>query len=583
MSKITNAKWTHLFTPIDSKMSQFSNMNTTPGLGYKSTINPLPSVYQGAPNRILRYNQYDMMDRDTVINQCLNILAEFCSQTDQYTGLPFKLKIKDDLSDSQVSILSQLLDAWCYTNEFRTKMFQIMRREFIYGDQFFVRDPETYEWLHIDPRHVEKVTVDESKGKKIDFYYVRDIDLNLSEKTLTSLNKYQNTNYTGLATRNGLNNLPFQAPTSGFSNSRFQNSPNTYAIPAEHVIHLSLNSGLEVNWPFGTSILEAIFKTAKQKEMIEDSMVIYTVQRAPERRVFYVDVGDKPAHTAMTIIERLKNEALQKRIPSRSANGNSAMDAAYNPMSVLEDYYIPVNSQGKGTKVELLNGGDPNFATNGLMYFNNLIIRGLGIPSSYIPMGVEDSSNLYNDGKIGTAFLQEFRFAQTCKRLQNMMIGNFDYEFKLYLKHRDINIPSSKFQIEFIEPQSFGEYRQIEKDKETLDILSRALGIPFISKRFALKRFGGLSETELVENERLWMEENPSKKLKIISKTENDLSSGLKNVGIEPTYDDNIGHDFSSLGSDDSTEETYDKNLSDSSDELSSDSNNFDSELPPIV
>ena len=77
--------------------------------------------------------------------------------------------------------------------------------------------------------------------------------------------------------------------------SRFENEQNEITVDADHVVHLSLSEGLDNNYPFGNSLLETIFKVYKQKELLEDAIIIYRVQRAPERRVFYVDVGNMPS------------------------------------------------------------------------------------------------------------------------------------------------------------------------------------------------------------------------------------------------------------------------------------------------
>jgi len=77
-------------------------------------------------------------------------------------------------------------------------------------------------------------------------------------------------------------------PTGGMSGSRFSTDDSEFTVDAEHVVHLSLSEGLDNNYPFGNSLLETIFKVYKQKELLEDAIIIYRVQRAPERRVFYV-------------------------------------------------------------------------------------------------------------------------------------------------------------------------------------------------------------------------------------------------------------------------------------------------------
>ena len=91
------------------------------------------------------------------------------------------------------------------------------------------------------------------------------------------------------------------------SGSRFGTEQREVAIDAEHIVHLSLSEGLDNNFPFGNSLLESIFKVYKQKELLEDAIIIYRTQRAPERRVFYIDVGNM-SHLAMQFVERVKTE-----------------------------------------------------------------------------------------------------------------------------------------------------------------------------------------------------------------------------------------------------------------------------------
>ena len=104
---------------------------------------------------------------------------------------------------------------------------------------------------------------------------------------------------------------------AGIVQGGYTSQDTQVAVDSKHVVHVALTDGLNVNWPFGNSILESIFKVYKQKELLEDSIIIYRVQRAPERRVFYIDVGNMPAHKAMSFVERVKNEVHQTRIPKK--------------------------------------------------------------------------------------------------------------------------------------------------------------------------------------------------------------------------------------------------------------------------
>ncbi len=296
--------------------------------------------------------------------------------------------------------------------------------------------------------------------------------------------------------------------TPGPNTSRFMNETNETAINAEHMVHLSLSEGLDNNYPFGNSLLETIFKVYKQKELLEDAIIIYRVQRAPERRVFYVDVGNMPSHLAMQFVERVKTEIHQRRIPSKTGGGQNVIDSSYNPLSINEDYFFPQTAEGRGSKVETLPGGTNLGEIDDLRYFTNKLIRGLRIPSSYLPTGADDASSTYNDGRVGTAYIQELRFNNYCERLQSLIAEIFNNEFKLYLVEKGVNIDVSMFDLKLQPPQNFASYRQAELDSNRINTFTAMQQVPFISNRFALARFLGLSKEEIAENERLWQEEN---------------------------------------------------------------------------
>ena len=103
--------------------------------------------------------------------------------------------------------------------------------------------------------------------------------------------------------------------------------------------------------------------------------------------------------------------------------------------------------------------------------------------------------------------IQEYRFNQYCERLQKYISQKLDEEFKLFLRWRGFSIESSLFDIKFNEPQNFAAYRQSELDKDRVATFQAMEAFPYISKRFALQRFLGLSEEEIKDNERMWEEE----------------------------------------------------------------------------
>ena len=529
-------------SPISGMNSNAGAWNGSPGqngsptggwnnteFGYKNYMSRLPEVYTGHPNRIERYNQYEMMDVDAEINACLDILAEFSTQRNEHNKTPFSFEYKDDPTPHEVELLTKQLQQWCKLNEFDVRMFKIFRNVVKYGDQVFVRDPENFKLYWVDMVKVIKVIVNESEGKLPEQYVIKDININLQN---LSVAQKTNTDFaanpaTGLGGTGGGTNTPYTVPAMPYntSGSRFTLGQSESAVDAKHVVHLSLTEGLDRFWPFGQSILENIFKVYKQKELLEDAVLIYRVQRAPERRMFKIDVGNMPSHLAMAFVERVKNEIHQRRIPSLYG-GQSIVDASYNPLSMNEDYFFPVTAEGRGSSVEVLPGGQNLGEIDDLKYFNNRLARGLRVPSSYLPTGPDDNTTPMNDGRVGTAMIQEFRFNQYCERLQNYICMKLDEEFKLFLRWRGFNIDTGLFSITFNPPQNFAAYRQSELDTSRVSTFASMEAFPYISKRFALERFLGLSEEEIKKNEQLWLEENAE------DTTEDPKGSDLRNIGV---------------------------------------------------
>ena len=538
--------WKKYFTevPIEGQSSgMFSPMGgATSGRAGPAKTNYssyLPDVYSGAPNRIERYGQYNVMDLDSEVNAALDILAEFCTQNNTQNGTPFKFEYRQKATNTEIQIIEQYLQQWCKLNEMSKRVFKIIRNVFKYGDAFFIRDPETKKLFHVDPAKVSKIIVNESTGKTPEQYVVRDINFNF--KNLVATTPYQTT---GNVTGGGSGYLT--GGVRGMVGANYQDSPGTrfatgqreIAVDSDHIMHLSLSEGLDNNFPFGNSLLESIFKVYKQKELLEDAIIIYRVQRAPERRVFYIDVGNMPSHLAMQFVERVKTEIHQRRIPSATGGGQNVVDSAYNPLSINEDYFFPQTAEGRGSKVETLPGGTNLGEIDDLKYFTNKLLRGLRIPSSYLPTGADDSQSQYNDGRVGTAYIQELRFNKYCERLQNLVSDEFNQEFKRYLIEKGVNIDTAMFDIKFQPPMNFASYRQSEVDNQRISTYTQIAGVPFVSKRYALSRFLGLSPEEMAENERLWREENDEAMQAKPTTSATELrSAGVSTAGIQADLD----------------------------------------------
>ena len=529
--------WRKHFTPYDNSglpLNVQSNNTSDDSFGASSTSRYsswLPEVYAGSPNRLMRYIQYDQMDSDLEVNAALDTIAEFGTQENEYSGLPFDIEYIDSPSDTEAKILDKTLHNWVRLNKMHKRAFRMFRSTCKYGDQFFIRDPETYELYWVDPANIEKVIVNESEGKKIETYFIKNLEPNFAEQVATdaaALHARPDGSGQGIAGIMG----PVNSQASNYLTGAIDGVDQGVPVDAKHIVHVSLTEGMDHAWPFGVSILEPIFKVFKQKELLEDSIIIYRVHRAPERRVFFIDVGNMPAHKAQQYLERVKYEVQQKRVPNQKGDGSSVTDAAYNPMSMLEDYFFAQTADGRGSKVDTLPGGENLGQIDDLRYFNNKLLRGLRIPASYLPTGPDDGSAQYNDGKVGVAYIQEYRFAKYVERLQKQVQEDLDREFKMFLKYKGIDIDNAGFRLQFNKPMNFSSYRELQLNTERAQMFNQVAQLPYMSKRFALQKYMGLSDTEMKSNEELWREENDYQKYK-----DNEKAAALKNIGVRPMPD----------------------------------------------
>ena len=278
-------------------------------------------AYQGNPQRIPRYYQFQEMDSDSDINTALDTIADFCTQSEEQSDEPFEVKFNGEPNESEVKIIKQMLARWIKLNSLRSRLWYMFRDTIKNGDAFFMRDPETQEWLWLDHFMVELVKVDETKGKIPDEYIIRGLDYNRQVKfgsKQADPNAYRTpfgtSSVGGARPLGGASSSPASftmVGTDGDQRQRGMQGPFSQelsVVDAKFIVHLSLSIGNDINWPFGASILEPIFKTFKQKELLEDAIIIYRVQRAPERRIFYIDVGTMPPERAKRHIEAIKND-----------------------------------------------------------------------------------------------------------------------------------------------------------------------------------------------------------------------------------------------------------------------------------
>ncbi len=436
-------------------------------------------LIQGSASRITRYREYDLMDNDVEIALALDTMAEEMIGSDPQEDLPLELVIKknkqETINSNTVMTLKSALQYWCDLHDWGNRLFKVARVTIKYGDCFFVRRSDTKRWEWIHSKNVVAAIVDER-----DMTNIRGWQIKQEIKTPNS---------------------PYNSPVGHFGKYS-ESQVDTFS--ADEIVWFSLNDDMSESAPFGESVLRPIYRAQKQKELLEDSIIIYRIQRAPERRVFYIDVGKMPPQRVKQHLEQIKNEIRQKKIPSYGG-GVEQVDSVYNPHSMSEDFFFAQRPDGKGSKVEVLPGGAGLGELADLEYFQWKVFRGLRIPLSYMKEGQENA--VTNDGKVGIAYIQELRFALFIKRLQGYLNTVLDQEFKRYLHAAQINVDPSIFSIKLPEPENFGVYRQQQLNSELLGTMGSAQGLNGLSERFKQKKYLQLTDEEMIMNERMLREE----------------------------------------------------------------------------
>ena len=462
---------------------------STPLTGqYSSETEWYSRLMRGPASRVNSYIQYESMDADVDINRGLDIIAEEMTPTDEQTQLPFLIdwETEDnaDISDATVVTVRAALRAFCKLQDVQKRKFGIARHLAKFGDAIFRKTSDTKKWKYINPSRVVAIEVDEDDVAL--YYHIRvDQTLNNTSQSFTS-------------------NLG-----TGYDYS-MQSTLEVEKIPASAIIHFTNCDDMSDTAPFGVSLLKPIYRVFRQYTMLEDAIVIYKVVRAPERRVFYIDVGNMNPTQVKRYLENLKNEMRQKRAPNLMGNGREMVDGQYDPTSIQEDFFFPVTAGGKGSKVETIPGGSEDFGSNLLRQFQSKMFRGLRIPMSYagdIGGATENQPQTMNDGKVGVAYFEELRFANFVIRQQQYLNTIFDREFKNYLTACDINIEQELFRIKLPPPDNFALYKQAAVDAELINGFGNMKDVNFISKRMLLRRYLGWTDDEIQMNEVLLKEE----------------------------------------------------------------------------
>ena len=249
--------------------------------------------------------------------------------------------------------------------------------------------------------------------------------------------------------------------------------------------------GNDKHAPYGTSVLEPARRIWRQLNLIEDAMLAYRIVRAPARRVFKIDVGNIAPQDVEQYMEKVKTSMKRNQIIDDSTG---RVDLRYNPLSLEEDYFIPMRG-GQGSDIITLPGSAALNDIDDVKYMRDKLFAALKIPQSYLTMGegAEDKATLSQ---------KDIRFARTIERLQRIMISELEKIGVVHLYtmgYRSQDLIS--FKLSLNNPSKIAELQELEHLKTRFDIAASVTEGIF-SKQWIARNIFNMSDDEFLRNQR---------------------------------------------------------------------------------
>ena len=376
--------------------------------------------------------------------QCISINLDKLKQPDS-----IKKKIIDEFDNIQ-SLLN-----------FKNLADDLFKRWYIDGRIYYhivVDEKKPKEGIqelrYIDPRKIRKVR-EIKKGR----------DLKTGANIVTSMAEYYVFNDKGTTT---------QTYTSAI-NSALRIAPESI---------LNVNSGLmDAKNTFVISYLHKAIKPLNQLRMIEDAVVIYRVSRAPERRIFYIDVGNLPKGKAEQYLRDVMIK-YKNKIVYDASTGEIRDERKH--MSMLEDFWLPRREGGKGTEITTLPAGQNLGELADVIYFRQKLLQSLNVPVSRLE---PQQGGMIGLGRVSEVTRDEVKFSKFIDRLRNKFAQLFNHALKIQLVLKGICTQAEwdefqeKIYYSYQKDNNFTEMREAELLKERLNLLS--VVDPYIGRYFS--------------------------------------------------------------------------------------------------
>lgn len=251
--------------------------------------------------------------------------------------------------------------------------------------------------------------------------------------------------------------------------------------------------GNDKHAPYGTSVLEPSRRIWRQLTLLEDAMMAYRITRSPERRVFKIDVGGIAPQDVEQYMQKVMTQMKRHQVVDPTTG---RVDLRYNPLSIEEDYFIPIKGGQSSTDIVNLPGGQFTAQIEDVKYLRDKLFSALKVPQSYLSMGegaTEDKTTLAQ---------KDIRFARTIQRLQRVLLSELEkigivHLYTLGYRGDDL----LNFKLSLNNPSKIAEMQELEHWKTKFDIAGAATE-GYFSRRWVSENLLGLTQDEYLRMQR---------------------------------------------------------------------------------
>ena len=264
-----------------------------------------------------------------------------------------------------------------------------------------------------------------------------------------------------------------------FAQSKFIN------LDKNQIIHFRLYTSDPAFYPYGKSIAAPAMRIFRSLRLAEDAMLVYRLSRAPERRIFYVDVGNLPTSKAEVFMERLKEKFKKEKFYNQNT-GN--IDARYNPLSADEDFFVP-HRNNKGTKIDTLPGAQNLGEIEDVRYFRDKLLAALKVPKDYMVEKDKSPERKANLSQLDAKFARVITRVQKCIQIGLELLAKRHLILKgieeSYIKDLQILLP---------DPSDLFAKRRLELENIKAAVTASVLQTGLFPNEYIYKNFYDMSD-----------------------------------------------------------------------------------------